>query len=888
MNKIKMNPFVIFIALLGFVLMTQTAHAADLFTVPETDKSKLWFLDVLFPDDLAQSPLAKTMTILNSAVLLVGGILAAYTLIAGTMSTAHDGEMLGKKWSSMWLPVRTALGTAMILPAAGGFCAAQVMVLWMINQGIGLADTVWNTYAANPSDGAVITTSASYQELDRIAKTAFINNVCMLKAGELWKKSAENDPFPHVTPEFSMTSEKGAYLYKYSYGANNAGNDMNKNMLVSKAACGSITLTDPEAKSAYDEQAKAQAQAAIAAGGMYMAYMPEEIKTNISGVVEAHNVAFIALNNSMMALAKKYVADNNTDIQNAVNNATATYVSVIDTAVRTAFSTGNQWDDFKENVQKDGWFMAGAWSMKLIRVQDAINGAAHNLPVAGQATMEYGDIFDNSLNAIMAKVAQDMARSTTASRYANGIDAQNRTEANTSGKSGEGSKTDDAGKIVSSLQNEANKSISGAMAGFLSSSVINGRKQGKIVAFSTDTTAANLKAINPLLAVKGLGDTISATGWTLLGSSAVVGAGLGAWTSWTSSWVSGAFGAMGVVMPLVVPLWIAGDTLAVVIPMLPYVMWFGVCVGWMILCLEAMIAAPLWVITHLHPDGDGVVGRGGAGYGLVLSLTMRPALMITGLIAAYTMLPILGGVVNETFSGAFGMMSANAGIGIIESLALIAVYIAMMFTVVKKSLSLIHVVPDEIMKWFGVNSGQSMAGYAQSASKGVEGAMFTKTVLDQVSQSSNSLGNQVRNAQINKDREQQRELQQQQQAQQGKIQATNKANDTASTFRTHMSNAGPLDQQDEYQSLESANSAYNAAEAAEAVGDTEGAAGYMDVAQKAANRAVSFGEHNRPLLPINLQSKGTPIENFNVPDKGNGGGTSDGNDKSSSVDSNDE
>ncbi|MBE5212575.1 DotA/TraY family protein [Pectobacterium sp. A535-S3-A17] len=888
MNKIKMNPFVIFIALLGFLLMTQTAHAADLFTVPETDKSKLWFLDVLFPDDLAQSPLAKTMTILNSAVLLVGGILAAYTLIAGTMSTAHDGEMLGKKWSSMWLPVRTALGTAMILPAAGGFCAAQVMVLWMINQGIGLADTVWNTYAANPSDGAVITTSASYQELDRIAKTAFINNVCMLKAGELWNKSAANDLFPHVTPQFSMTSEKGQYLYRYNYGANNAGNDMNKNLLVSKAACGSITLTDPEAKAAYDEQAKAQAQAAIAAGGMYMAYMPQDIKTNISGIVESHNTAFIALNNSMKLLAEQYVADNNIDIQNGINGATANYVSVIDSAVRAAFSTGDQWDDFKENVQKDGWFMAGAWSMKLIRVQDAINGAAHNLPVAGQATMEYGDIFDNSLNAIMAKVSQDMARSTTASRYANGIDAQNRTEANTSGKSGSGPKTDDAGKIVSSLQSEANKSISGAMAGFLSSSVINGRKQGKIVAFSTDTTAANLQAINPLLAVKGLGDTISAAGWTLLGSSAVVGAGLGAWTSWTSSWVSGAFGAMGVVMPLVVPLWIAGDTLAVVIPMLPYVMWFGVCVGWMILCLEAMVAAPLWVITHLHPDGDGVVGRGGAGYGLVLSLTMRPALMITGLIAAYTMLPILGGIVNETFSGAFGMMSANAGIGIIESLALIAVYIAMMFTVVKKSLSLIHVIPDEIMKWLGVNSGQSMAGYAQSASKGVEGAMFTKTVLDQVSQSSNSLGNQVRNAQINSDREQQRELQQQQQAQQRNAQAVNKANDTGSAFRTHMSNAGPLDQQDEYQSLESANSAYNAAEAAEAVGDKAGASGYMDVAQKAANRAVSFGEHNRPLLPINLQAKASPIESFNVSDKGKGGGSSGGSDKSSSVDSNDE
>ncbi|MBS5936697.1 MAG: hypothetical protein KIA66_06925 [Veillonella sp.] len=136
------------------------------------------------------------------------------------------------------------------------------------------------------------------------------------------------------------------------------------------------------------------------------------------------------------------------------------------------------------------------------------------------------------------------------------------------------------------------------------------------------------------------------------------------------------------------------------------------------------------------------------------------------------------------------------------------------------------------------------------------------------------MGNQIRNAQINKDREQQRELQQQQQAQQGKAQAANKANDTGSAFRTHMSNAGPLDQQDEYQSLESANSAYNAAEAADAVGDTAGAAGYMNVAQKAANRAVSFGEHNRPLLPVSLQAQASPIESFKAPDKGNGSGSS--------------
>ncbi|WP_407579542.1 DotA/TraY family protein [Citrobacter koseri] len=852
MKTLNIKAVSIFLAIFACLMFIQSANAADLFTVPETDKSKLWFLDVLFPENLADSPLASTMTILNSAVLLVGGILAAYTLIAGTMSTAHDGEMLGKKWSSMWLPVRTALGTAMILPAAGGFCAAQVAVLWMINQGVGLADTVWNTYASNPSDGAVITTSASYQELDRIAKTAFINNVCMIKAQDLWNKSAARDPYPHVTPVFDMTTEKGAYLYRYNYGAKNAGNDMNSNPLISKAACGYITLTDPKAKADYDNQA--EAQATIAAGGMYMGYMPTDIKTNISTVVEAQNAAFLALDNSMRTLAKQYVADNNIDIQVGINSATASYVATIDSAVRTEFSSGSQWDDFKDNVQKDGWFMAGAWSMKLIRIQDAINGAAHNLPVVGQKTMEYRDIFEN-LNSIMTKVSQDMAKSTTASRYANGIDVQLKTNNSEEDEALSGtSKSEDANKLVNQLQNEANKSISGAMAGFLSSSVINGRKQGEIVSFSTDTTVANLKAINPLLAVKGLGDAISTAGWTLFGGAAGIGALLGATTSFTASWLSGAIGSIIVVMPIVIPLWIAGDTLAVVIPMLPYVMWFGVCVGWMILCLEAMIAAPLWVVVHLHPDGDGVVGRGGAGYGLILSLTMRPALMVIGLIAAYTMLPILGGVINETFTGAFGMIASHGNIGIIESLAVIAVYISLMFTVVKKALSLIHVIPDEIMKWLGVHGGQGMGGYAQQASHGVENAMFTQTALNQVSHASNSAGNMARNMQMNKDRSRQEELQKQQQETQGKAQAANKASQTGSAFRMHMSNAGQLDQQGEYQTLETANSAYNAAEAADAVGDTGAAAGYRDVAEKAANRAVAFGEHNRALLPSALQT----------------------------------
>lgn len=65
-------------------------------------------------------PFVELLAQLNAGILVLAGILLFYTLVAGTLSTAHDGEMLGKRWSSMWVPLHTALGAAAIMPSIGG------------------------------------------------------------------------------------------------------------------------------------------------------------------------------------------------------------------------------------------------------------------------------------------------------------------------------------------------------------------------------------------------------------------------------------------------------------------------------------------------------------------------------------------------------------------------------------------------------------------------------------------------------------------------------------------------------------------------------------------------------------------------------------------------
>ncbi|ECD2026114.1 hypothetical protein EWJ39_23450, partial [Salmonella enterica subsp. enterica serovar Infantis] len=54
---------------------------------------------------------------------------------------------------------------------------------------------------------------------------------------------------------------------------------------------------------------------------------------------------------------------------------------------------------------------------------------------------------------------------------------------------------------------------------------------------------------------------------------------------------------------------INGIMLAYVIPMIPYIIWMGIVLSYMATCIEAYVASPMWVLAHLAPDADDVVGK---------------------------------------------------------------------------------------------------------------------------------------------------------------------------------------------------------------------------------------------------------------------------------------
>lgn len=89
--------------------------------------------------------LATLFGVINTSALVLGTLMVVYVTVIGVLATAHEGEFMGKKWSGLWVPIRMVLGIVALFPTATGYSALQIVIMYIIVQGVGAADKVWNT-----------------------------------------------------------------------------------------------------------------------------------------------------------------------------------------------------------------------------------------------------------------------------------------------------------------------------------------------------------------------------------------------------------------------------------------------------------------------------------------------------------------------------------------------------------------------------------------------------------------------------------------------------------------------------------------------------------------------------------------------------------------------
>ena len=743
--------------------------------------------------------LTRVAGMTNVLALIMGIVIIGYVMLAGVLNTAASGEVLGKSWSSLWLPIRTALAFGLIMPmgdsgnkevmASGYLSPVQTGVVYLALVGSNAGDMVWAEAVDSITGGTPVVMPPPNQSLNAVSK---ISNMAI--CGYLSSKSKQ-DYFDEEGEEYSSVD---ARLMKITYadgvnkfipyykavegvagGSQKTGmfNDT-KEQLISRAenigiesiyfgipngwmgldgTCGEINIG-----ANYNKDSNATKS------GLIMNYK------NIEGSVEkAVSKSIINFIFDLGPIAEKIVQETSTgglsgvdnleialntlgdsdtkEIRENLDKISIEYASAVrDFSGDLKESTSDAIDknkeatqSFNELLKRGGWASAGLWYFQLSRFthvaqevhRKAFSGIEESDPGTDAAnvcpskgfftklfTWSWGDEEENQC-----------IDQTTNSRYVMGVIHNNMlsqideklvlaNEDVFDSATVQGDNWDFSTSIASTVLN------GGAITGqvFSSGSGVGGGGFGDDVDTQDGSGAQNpflvltsighaLNAITQLVAVAYLATQIA----DLVGASSGIGGALAKTGAALSGNGSGKMEKGGIMIGMLASILMSlligqGYILAYGIPFIPVMIWTMLVIGWLVMIIEAIVAAPLAVILMATPEGQGIAGsRMERAISLLSAVIMRPALSIIGLIASITIAYLGFAIWNQFFWRTAEMIG---GIGMIEILAIISMYVVGAITITRYSFNLIHELPNNILQWmngtsraFGEQEGASMA-----------------------------------------------------------------------------------------------------------------------------------------------------------------------------------
>jgi len=719
-------------------------------------------LEALFGSDAismsgtsAYTPVTDVLVLWSSLVLAVGGVLITYSMLIGTMNTAHEGESLGKKWHSMWVPLRTALAIAVVLPLPatmannnmGGLSAVQGGVILLTKTGVGIADTLWAKAVSSIEAKGMTDIPLNQGDALNFVDAAVKAQIC-LKVAEMDEAgSAMNNGLVDA-----KVVQKGSLIYPSSAIEGNTPlavtslvqmGSVDKHGGQKYGMCGKTVIELPAFDAAISTAVTRKVEAAVlknsglesqsdAVKQIYIANTQRMI-----GEVESR---LAPIYSNAKVFADSIIAhQDDPDFQINYAAYKASYDNYLNIVRALTLTVGPQSIQANE-IAKDGWASAGAYYWQLINLRESAVGFASNFlpkPIGAPDTAKLATAYSNAkiypteLNAILDSSRESIINNTspivqTGQHQSMTVPAFELSSTSTDWDA--------------SLARFFSKSIAWLMFTPVDANVTNNNGHNMLNIYSKNT--------DPIIQARSLGNKmitiggIIGTGYILsnAGIEAVDGA-KGSVVGWLANKAGGGViigflkGLVKALSPLMLSMMFLLFGMAfifsTVIPMLPYGLFLFATMGYLIYVLEAMVAAPLWAVFHAAPDGSDELStqRGSQGWLIAFSLVLRPGLIIIGFIGGMFISKISGTFLWNTFFQSFGDSQIGL-VSIITSFFAVAVYGAMLSFIIYKSFDLCHELPNSVMQWIGGPSkdlgensgGQKMVALGSTGSSRLEGA----------------------------------------------------------------------------------------------------------------------------------------------------------------------
>lgn len=721
--------------------------------------------------------LGKLFYKLNEGIIVVAGLWLAYTVFTVVLRAAQDGSFMGPNKNAAFVFLKIAFGFSLLIPnPATGYSLLQDVVMKIVVEGVGLADQTWeyglkyineggSVWHRPESNGAgnsivsddTVTSVLGTSESNKIGpgQQIFANAVCMYS-------SIDSQPSPQLNNDTGVAvSTNPPALYSvieddkhYRFAFPGVGDSLKPGQKTYQ--CGTVS---------WDIKNACQTGS------------PE-------GSCEIAKQAVSELVTSLMPAAKKYYCSQNSSANSCIGfspdnvskdnvetffGGLLNYVNTLVPLVQLNTSNATSAKDFIEEAQTEGWLSAGRYYWDLSQVQshyNNISNVSNYIPTVVDAnTSGYPDkYYQEARKASLAYIQPVLEKLKEYRKTQNSGDTGSSPNPGTSGlKSGVG--------VVGAIFGGVVYDIGNLISTFSTS---NGHLGTDPILFLHNV---GMRAINVAADIWfGFLVTIAVS----LFATGVCTASYNAQTPISAllSWVK------PLLMVVAGGLWGAGFVLAYYVPLYPYFIYtFGV-IGWIIVVIEAMVAAPLICFGLTHPEGHDFLGEAKQALMLLLGVFLRPVLMVIGLIAGMVLSYVSLRIIVYTFSGlasdlfastpssgaATGDILSAAGTlmwnsvkdsgsisGVVMSLLVfplvLVIFTMLVYVVTTQCFSLIFALPDNVLRWIGSPPQSSSA--AQMAHQ-VQGYVsgFGQTTHQGISQGSQAVESNSRSV-----------LQQQKQAQ---------------------------------------------------------------------------------------------------------------------------
>ena len=646
-------------------------NSKTIFRIPNGDISRIFlgqFFGTLGDSGLTGSGsiMPAIFEVFNTIALGLGSIVVMFTLVASVLAISNQGNDLGKKWSSMWLPLRTTIGVAVLLPIKGGYSLLQAMLMWAILQGIGMADYIWERGAQ----------AALETPLD--TSTAAIANKGLDEAGQLFhlltcmeavnKVNKSGNVRIVINPNLYGPPAEHNNHYVYRVGSIQTNNGVTNN------ACGEISW--PIDKDPDINEARLTATRSLITN----------LATSASGLVN---------------FGINYV-----NLAELANSATS-YVDIIKQILSE--ETVDQSEQLNTLISR-GWMLAGAFYYDMV-LQNNQFQANFTLPAIKNHSEDIGIGSDQ---ALVDRYLQEADTYISTAKTQIGIDAAagqgitaNFTSFNDQSSTGDSNSDASIEQGLSELKGEMQSTVSWWLSLFTESNndpLLAIQSAGQNIVEGVEIAWITSSIIVALMGVASTCVLFNPTFNVLQNFLA---------------WMIPLFSTMFVF------LYVSGAVLAYYLPLIPLFLFSFGALGWMFGVIELIVAAPIIALGTIYAGGSEKMGKAAPAVLLLTDLVVRPGLMIIGLLAAIIMVRIAIHFINLGFAMTNRHIFAG-GISYLTSvIALICIYTSIIVTVVKKCFKLIYLVPSRVMRWIG---GQSEAFETGAAEENAMGEAFEKSI----------------------------------------------------------------------------------------------------------------------------------------------------------------